>query len=204
LAKEEKRKSREAKIGVAEHTDGENATDHDNHGDLQHEAPMPLHPDEHPADSSASNPTSPTSPNSKGFKSLLSKLKRRSRPSNAAGATGSDGDKAGFIGGAALRNSGSHSHSQPSSPAVPTHIPTTKPPAERRLSGVSSISSMSSRGRSPNGARAADRDSVSAVSEYEEARDQFNEDLAPPPSFTVEEARRASPTRDSRFKEMGI
>jgi hypothetical protein len=44
---------------------------------------------------------------------------------------------------------------------------------------------------------------VSALSEYEEARDTFNENLAPPPSFGIDHARSTgSPVRDSKFREV--
>lgn len=150
-----------------------------------------------------SNPTSPTSPTSsksesKGLKSFLNKFKRRSKHSSASAET----DKPGFIGGVALRNSESRSRkgSAPASPQVQT------PNNDRRYSDVSSLSSVDRRGRSPK-RTTTDLSGVSGPSDPEEARDAFNEDLAPPPSFTTTDAdaaRKGSPNRDSRFHEVGI
>jgi hypothetical protein len=42
--------------------------------------------------------------------------------------------------------------------------------------------------------------------DFEEARDNFDEDLAPPPAFgsEVESGRKGSPNRESRFQEVGL
>jgi hypothetical protein len=223
MAKEEKRKSREAPKAAVVDTTGATYTAKVTSGDE----------DEVTRANTETSPTSPTSPKSesKGIKSLLNKLKRRSKP-----ASPTDTESKGFIGGVALRNSESqHSQSQSQShpgstttspPVNPTHIPA------RRDSEVSSIASEPERGRSterististPQPERMTtglsevsdvlrpevERKTTgySDVSEYEEARDDFNEALAPPPTFTTSEevaARKGSPSRDSRFHEVGI
>ena len=79
------------------------------------------------------------------------------------------------------------------------------PQAERTTSGLSELSEVS--GLSPERTTTTQSGAYSDVSEYEEARDDFNEALAPPPVFTstdVGAARKGSPTRDSKFREVGI
>lgn len=184
---------------------------------------------------SSTEPTSPTSPTSaKGIKGIFSKLKRRSKHDSTA-TTESDGkttdkDNAGFIGGASLRASESKSHSSTAPSASqaeassttrptdlgdvePTIVPrlsetaTTSEVKEDRLSDVSSLSSDDedlSRGR-PRQERVTS-DTTRASSDFEEARDHFDEALAPPPTFTsdVQKGRHGSPVRDSKFHEVGI
>lgn len=184
---------------------------------------------------SSADPTSPTSPtSSKGFKSILNKLKRRSKHDSAV-TTESDGktiekENTGFIGGASLRASESNAHSSitPSTshaeassttrptdlgdvePAVVPHIsePAVAPHVkDDRYSDISSLSSDDeelSRGR-PRPERLMSND-TRASSDFEEARDHFDEDLAPPPTFTseVDKGRHGSPVRDSKFHEVGI
>jgi hypothetical protein len=46
---------------------------------------------------------------------------------------------------------------------------------------------------------------TSKDSEFHEAQDHFDEGLAPPPTFTTDaDKAQGSPTRDSRFREVGI
>ncbi|ORY11390.1 hypothetical protein BCR34DRAFT_484236 [Clohesyomyces aquaticus] len=161
---------------------------------------------------SPSSPKSPTSPtkDSKGIKSFLNKFKRRSKHSNAT----ADTEKPGFIGGIALRNSSPSQTAVPASTTVdstagPNHNPT--PPADPgHYSDVSSVSSghasADGRGRTPQ-RTASGLSAMSNGSDYEEARDDFDEKLAPPPSFTagdISAARKGSPNRDSKFHEIGI
>lgn len=150
----------------------------------------------------ATSPTSPSKAGSKGLTGLFSKLKRRSKHNPAA-------SESGFVGGASLRNSESKSHSNQegsgSSP-VPNHIPNMDASGDARDGGhsdVSSLSSDSTRGRHLE--RTATQESrVSGLSEYEEARDTFNENLAPPPSFGTDLNTRTSgsPARETRFREV--
>lgn len=161
--------------------------------------------------SPASEPTSPTSPtksDSKGFKSLFSKLKRRKHSAAQA-----ELDQPGFIGGATLRaSSRSNPASEPQSPSINNNqSPSTATgPQSSGVHHSPSISSLSSdgsntRGRGPQ-RTASGLSAVSGQEDFEEARDGFNEELAPPPSFGTDAstARKGSPNRDSRFHEIGI
>lgn len=140
----------------------------------------------------AHDPTSPTSP-TKGLKGLLNKFKRRPKHSGAS----SEAEKeTGFVGGASVRDAESRSHS----PAPNRVI------LDRRPSEVSSLSDGSVRGRSIE-RPATSQSEVSELSEYEEARDGFNENMPPLPNFAASDAMsRAtySPSRDSRFREVGL
>ncbi|KAJ4361529.1 Eisosome assembly protein [Ascochyta clinopodiicola] len=174
----------------------------------------------------STDPTSPTSPNSsKGIKSIFNKLKRRSKHDSAVpndvDSKTTEKDNTGFIGGASLRASESKSHSSttPSTPhaeasssARPTDLgdvePTVVPHVkDDRYSDISSLSSDDeelNRGRPRPGRLLSD--DTRASSDFEEARDHFDQDLAPPPTFTseVDKGRLSSPVRDSKFHEVGI
>jgi hypothetical protein len=185
----------------------------DRDNDSLYQDPTPADRVNETQDHTPSSPTSPTSPisptspksESKRIKSFLNKFKRRSKHSAATAET----DKPGFIGGAALRQSSAH-NSVPSSPR-PEASRTSD--AERRYSDVSSLSAdgdVGDRAHAPEQSGAEPE--LSPVSsgfgaEFEEARDSFDERMAPPPSFTVSDvaaARKGSPNRDSRFHEVGI
>ena len=155
--------------------------------------------DEVTSPTSTMSPTSPTKPGSKRLSGLLSKFKRRSRHNTSSG-------EPGFIGGVNLRNSESntqsHHESTHGSPK-PTHL--IAGDAADDHSDVSSLSDKHGAGRGRSLERTATSDSkVSEMSEYEEARDDFNENLAPPPSFGTDSNTRnsASPVRDSKFHEV--
>jgi hypothetical protein len=180
-----------------------------------------------PVSGHESDPTSPTSPSSsKGLKSIFSKLKRRSKHTTAGTFNttdmGKDKDQTGFVGGAALRSSTSQSQSQSApSPAAtksegdhagnvddidPATVPHVNELDEDRYSAVSSLSSYGDpepiRGRSAE--RVISGDTVaSGGTDFEEARDNFDQALAPPPTFTSG-SDQGSPNRNSRFKEVGI
>ncbi|CAO2649114.1 Nn.00g100630.m01.CDS01 [Neocucurbitaria sp. VM-36] len=219
LAKEDRRKSKEAPRAApdANSTMG-TAQDHD---DL-YQDPTSTTLAQHTAEHESSDPTSPvpsTSPgSSKGFKSLLHKLKRRSKPSEA---DDKNKEKApGFIGGAALRSS----TSQPTSQAYhestegdrPTNLGDVEPTGgpqldEDRYSDVSSLSSDYGEGDAVRG-RSAERIVSGATvtsegTDFEEAKDHFDEGLAPPPAFSSDAdkvKKGGSPNRDSKFHEVGI
>lgn len=208
LAKEEKRKSK----GAFNATPVDAATTA--HEDTASHDLTAVEPKSEPDITSPISPASPKS-DSKGIKSLLNKLKRRSK--GPASPTSTEADKQGFIGGVALRNSESRSQSRrnsnPASPGSGTAAlaPQHNSPG-RRYSDVSSLSSASAtslRGRSPKRTAKATTEGsdspglASPTSEYEEARDTFNESLAPPPTFLtdVSTARKGSPNRDSKFIE---
>ncbi|KAF2684976.1 hypothetical protein K458DRAFT_29283 [Lentithecium fluviatile CBS 122367] len=232
LAKEEKRKSREAPKAAVVDTIGAStdATATTNNDDLTAATGSPQTTEK------ATPPTSPTSPKSesKGLKSLLNKFKRRSKHSSASAETDKPGFIGGVAlrNSESQSQSQSRQGSAPTSPpANPTHIPAP------RDSEASSVSSNDDRGRTPertiSAVTAPERTATglsevsqvsrmtpertmtgqsgvseySDVSEYEEARDDFNEALAPPPNFTSTDAsaaRKGSPTRDSKFREVGI
>lgn len=199
MAKEEKRKLRDVAKGAqdAQAIDSALAAadgTHENGNDDLYREPT-RNAQDATTGQEVSSPTSPTSPKSesKGIKSLLNRFKRRSKPS----ATASEGEKPSFIGGAALRNS--ERSNQDSNPYADQTLSN-----DRRFSDVSSLSSAESSDRSPT--RTTTRQSgMSGASEYEEARDDFDEDLAPPPAFTTTAAgRMGSPNRDSKFHEVGL
>ncbi|KAF2854617.1 hypothetical protein T440DRAFT_464755 [Plenodomus tracheiphilus IPT5] len=183
------------------------------------------------ASTESSHPTSPTSPqgSSKGLKSLLNKFKRRSKP-----APGSElDDKAkenepGFIGGAALRSSTSepqsqssdhlgHAQHEPTDVGRPTDLgdvepkPAYVPHVHQPYSDVSSLMSDDEDATTAPRGRSAERivsggTVKSSGTDYEEARDHFDADLAPPPTFTsdADKAHKGSPNRDSKFHEVGL
>lgn len=82
---------------------------------------------------------------------------------------------------------------------------------EDRYSDVSSLSSDYDEGDAVRG-RSAERIASGATvtsdgTEFEEAKDHFDEDLAPPPAFSSEAdkvRKGGSPNRDSKFHEVGI
>lgn len=134
-------------------------------------------------------PTSPTSPSKKdgGMKSLFTKLKRRSKTSD-------EKEEPSFAGGASLNS----------------------PLKGRRHRDVSihdheSLSSLSSDDEEDHMANGGDRgrpisrvSGISGDEEFEEARDTFDERLAPPPSFSTEGKKilkAGSPVREARFHE---
>ncbi|KAF2003564.1 hypothetical protein P154DRAFT_520136 [Amniculicola lignicola CBS 123094] len=166
-----------------------------------------------PEPMSPPSPLTPTSPtakpsDSKGFKGFMNKLKRRSKHSST---------EPGFIGGAVLKSQAqpqpSDTHaSTPTSPDLPPIHSPAGPTAlrddGRRYSDISAFSEGShglagERGRSPERVVTKSSDEME---DFEEARDGFDEKLAPPPSLAAEgrSVRRGSPNRDSRFHEVGI
>jgi len=215
-AKEEKRKSNRVSTDApAVAGAGAAATDND---DLYRD-PTPA------AQTHESEATSPTSPSSsKGLKSIFSKLKRRSKHTSAgsfdSGEVGKEKEK-GFIGGNTLRSSTSQpqskSHTEPTTAAdgdeLPRNLgdiePSSVPHVNELDDAYSEVSSLSHdeepRGRSTERITSATT-KTSGGTDFEEAQDNFNEDLAPPPTFTTDadKATRGSPNRDSKFREMGI
>lgn len=183
---------------------------------VEAESTSPISPTSPTSLTSPTSPTSATKTDSKGIKSFLNKFKRRSKHSSAS----ADAEKPGFIGGVALRESESNSHSHPASrstPSSPVLAPDTTSAAQatetsvthRRYSDISSISSdeveEGARGRTPE-RTGTGVSGVSDNSEFEEAKDGFDEGLAPPVSFATDgdAGRRGSPNRDSKFREVGI
>jgi len=168
----------------------------DGHGDstLAPTAHTPEPESPHAASPPAASPTSPKSDSK--VRSFLNKFKRLSRHSASA--------EPGFIGGAALRASSSHSRRD----SVPE-------PVEGGLSsqhGYSDVSSISTgngsfKGRGDGPERTTTGlSAVSGYAEFEEARDEFDEQLAPPASYLTEAGTtsRHGSNRDSKFHEIGI
>lgn len=225
LANDNKRRSREAPGTVP--VVGGTTTAASENDDLYREA-TPA------GQTAEAHPTSPTSPNSsKGFKSIFGKLKRRSKHESAGTFNTADMGKEkenepGFVGGASLRSSTPQPQSQPTSSAAAAVMATTASGDERphnlgdvepstvphvdeldgNYSDVSSLSSydepMVARGRSTERIT-SNNTGASGDSEFQEAQDHFDEGLAPPPTFTTEaDKHKGSPTRDSKFREVGI
>jgi hypothetical protein len=224
LANADKRKSKEAPV-VAPVVAGTSTSTNEN-DDLYRDA-TPLSPN---TDNETASPTSPNS--SKGFKSIFSKLKRRSKHTSAGTINTADMGKdkePGFVGGASLRSSTSQpSEPQPTSTAAATTTtatsdderphnlgdvePSSVPHVDELNDSYSDVSSMSdyeepveTRGRSAERIVTTNT-KASKDSEFHEAQDHFDEGLAPPPTFTTDadKAAKGSPTRDSRFREVGI
>lgn len=159
--------------------------------------------------SEPTEPTSPTKSGSKGFKHLFNKLKRRSKHSNSV--SEQSNQEPGFIGGAALTGASSGStgagpNPSTSNPPQQTNTASTAVNSNSNPYHSPSVSSLSGeeddRGRAVQ-RRAIGVSAVSKESDLEEARDTFDERLAPPPNFGSDatEGRRGSPVRDSRFLE---
>ncbi|EMD61944.1 hypothetical protein COCSADRAFT_173342 [Bipolaris sorokiniana ND90Pr] len=227
MAKEERRKSRDAP-----RTEGTRAS-YDN-DDLYQDPGLSTNARPTSAHESA-DPTSPNSQESpKGLKSLLTKLKRRSKHSPANEVDNDvKAKETGFVGGANLHNSTSHPHSsenatqlkrdsidghvsdkavEPMEPihAVPAYVPHVDPVDKDLHSDVSSISSnrdeyRPARGRL-TGRVASGGTVISGAESFEEARDYFDENLAPPPAFgsDTEDARKGISSRESKFQEVGL
>jgi len=92
----------------------------------------------------------------------------------------------------------------------PTYVPHVGHVDEDRYSDVSSLSSDGeefsiARGR-PAERVVSGATATSAGESFEEARDHFDEALAPPPAFgsDAEKARIGSPNRESKFQEVGL
>ncbi|KAJ9663407.1 Eisosome assembly protein [Coniosporium apollinis] len=160
-------------------------------------------------------------------KSLLGKFKRHPK---AEASDASAKDKSTFVGGATLTGGAATTATDPTpAPASQPAASSTQPPAtttmttntltpvtsahadthERSRSrsptyvSRDSISSLSSSGdegvqRGRTGRRPSD---LSGNEDFEEARDTFDEKLAPPPSFGTEGRVSGSPVRDSKFQE---
>jgi hypothetical protein len=159
------------------------------------------------------SPTSPDSP--KGMKGWLkTKFRRQSKTQKSESKdTGADKE---IVGGAALAEAGNSSVEPNASSAIDTE-PRKSSMEEAALAGPSTTSEEpvetvreERTGRSKR--RASSVSSLSALEEshemgkevscdddFEEARDYFDNELAPPPTFPTTKS--ASPVRDSKFHE---
>lgn len=149
----------------------------------------------------AKSPETPTSPSKReggGVKRLLTKLKRKSNSKEEAE---KDNEKA-FAGGAVLNGKASGQQGRFSTSAEGAA-------GSHDHDDVSSLSSDEEEelAHGGNGERGRPVSRVSAISgdeEFEEARDEFDERLAPPPSFSTEgkkSLRTGSPVREAKFHE---
>jgi len=159
-------------------------------------------------------PMSPGSPQdgSKVKKWLKTKFSRRASRSQKAPDLKGEGGKKDFVGGAALAGASAGANSSTASlearssslqevaladtnkdkePKEPEKVEKAEEhvgSSVGRGSEVSTVSSMSE-----------DEDDDDDHQEFEEARDNFDEGLAPPPTFPA--AKSSSPVRDSKFRE---
>lgn len=166
------------------------------------------------ADRDQATAASPTSPNSlrdggKVRNWLKTKFARRSSKAQKP-SRDSEIASSGFIGGAALTGASVSNTSLGGNSAsirgvaLASTSTATRPQdseatteervgkAERRVSTVSSVSSVSRDGGSVNEDGDGDE-------EFQEARDNFDEDLAPPPTFPTQKS--SSPARSAKFTE---
>ncbi|KAH7355876.1 hypothetical protein BKA66DRAFT_474748 [Pyrenochaeta sp. MPI-SDFR-AT-0127] len=230
LVRDEERKSKEAPR-AAPASEGAVATLHKNDDLHQEPAPTIVTATQfrHTVAQDSADPTSQGS--SKGFKSLLNKLKRHSKhsPANTTDTDDKSKEAPDVTNATILPSSRSQSPPRPSKTVTgqhdsagalrPTNLGDVEPMTSSRLAEeqYSDVSSLSSnyeagdaiRGRSAERvvSRATGASGTSGGTDFEEARDGFDEDLAPPPTFTsdADKARKAgSPTRDSKFHEVGI
>jgi hypothetical protein len=95
--------------------------------------------------------------------------------------------------------------------AEPAYVPHLDHVDEDRHSDVSSLSNDGemfavARGRSPKRIVSGGTATSGRSDDFEEARDHFDEDLAPPPAFGSddEKGRVGSPSRESKFLEVGL
>jgi hypothetical protein len=164
-----------------------------------------------------STPLSPTSPTKDGgkVKSWLKRFSRRSskaqKPTDFPEKTEPD-NSSGFIGGAALTGASAGSASNVSLGAQSSSVRDVA-----LASSAGKTRSQESLDREPESALLERADTVSTVSslsdvgptedadveeeeeEFQEARDNFDEDLAPPPTFPAQKS--SSPARSTKFVE---
>lgn len=163
---------------------------------------------------------SPDTPDQKGVKGWLKTKFGSRRQSKSMGTESKDNKKEekSFVGGAAMTDAGSSSaarspsdaHAKPvadeaaiaTSSTAHEHAVVDDTVGEervgrskRRASSVSSVSALSHHSLQPTQTRSDNDD-------FEEARDHFDEDLAPPPTFAATSNKSDSPVRDSKFHEI--
>jgi hypothetical protein len=163
--------------------------------------------------SSPDEPTSPSKADSKGFKNFLNKFKRRSRHEPGSFSVTSP-KKPGFLGGHHLTGSkgteGAEEHPKSSKRLEKSAI-SAPIPINAEASGAAdggggaqyspSISSLS--GDEDEQERGRSKRRISGIDDEDEARDAFDEKLAPPPKFSAasEAGSAGSPVRNTHFRE---
>lgn len=163
-------------------------------------------------DDAVTSPTSPsTSPKEPGKMKSWLKTKFSRRMSKGQKTTGKDEKRSSFVGGATLtgastNNSTASIGAKSSSVRDVANANTAPLPVASTGTGdVSAIEPEEERGRkarrsSDVSALSSDRDLDGPEDEeFQEARDNFDEDLAPPPTFPAEKS--SSPVRSTKFTE---
>lgn len=135
------------------------------------------------------SPTSPTKDDSKVKNWLKTRFSRRSSKAQKPEESSSskDGNRSSFIGGAALTGASANNSTASLGQKAKEETPTTAPEAEEARGR------LSKRRDSEVSALSADPE------EFQEARDEFDEDLAPPPTFVA--GKSSSPARETKFTE---
>lgn len=165
---------------------------------MEDQASLRMQENANAANPDQSTPMSPTSPGGGKVKNWLkTKFSRRMSKSQKSPGPAAEKEKdaeKGFVGGAALTGATGNNS-------------TTSLGRQREVSLERAMQeNAESRGRGATG----DDDEVSALSvptgnrteedeEFQEARDNFDEDLAPPPTFVATKS--SSPARETRFSE---
>ncbi|KAH8803287.1 hypothetical protein F5884DRAFT_503167 [Xylogone sp. PMI_703] len=172
---------------------------------MEREAEQRMQQEADRANKDMSTPISPSSPGESKVKNWLNKFRAR-RLSRTKSSPNTTGDDKAFIGGAALtggaasaNNSTSSLEANPSSMrevALAGRNREEEHGEDQRIGMPSSrddeVSSLSTEG--PH------EETGEENQESEEARDAFDQDLAPPPTFLT--VKSSSPARDSRFREV--
>jgi len=163
-------------------------------------------------------PKSPTTPRGSGFGRIMNKLKRRSQPATAKSSSSKQPVESALVTATV----------EPTEPAVHDSVNAQEastglgiadagrasPSSFRRGRDVDDVSSISSSGKEEEGVgsmlsrglglgkgkKATKEEDADTDDEFEEARDNFDESLAPPPSFGGQ-AKSTSPVRETKFVE---
>lgn len=169
-------------------------------------------------------PLSPTSSSNGKVKNWLkSRFSRRS--SKSMKSSGDKGKEEGFVGGAALTGASANNSTAslgvnnssareaaastgkakeeiigPVSPVEPVSGPTVDHDTEPEVEGEEErIGRPAHRASDVSSMEPVEKRETADDDEFQEARDNFDEDLAPPPTFPAEKS--SSPVRDSKFIE---
>jgi hypothetical protein len=154
------------------------------------------------------SPTSPTKDDSKVKNWLKTRFSRRSsraqKPSPEEPSSSSNGNRSSFIGGAALTGASANNSTASLGQKVTSPLASPTLPVQTEEKPISKTvdepEPEEERGRVSK-RRDSEVSSLSAddPEEFQEARDEFNEDLAPPPTFVA--GKSSSPARETKFTE---
>jgi hypothetical protein len=157
------------------------------------------------------SPTSPTKDESKVKNWLKTRFSRRSSKAQKPGPeepSSSNGNRSSFIGGAALTGASANNSTASlgqKSERVTSPLASPALPTQTEENPIAKVVEPEPEEESARGRTDKRRDSdVSALSEadpeeFQEARDEFDEDLAPPPTFVA--GKSSSPARETKFTE---